>query len=93
MIPTSIGDFIANFTYAYDDGWAAEADNRLRQLPYSIVDSQVAWHSQNKLYTVTLWGKNLLNTAYLVALDSQANGDFAQYAPPRTFGIRLRRDF
>lgn len=93
VIPTPIGDFTANFTYAYDDGWAAEADNRLRQLPYSIVDSQVAWHSSNKLYTVTLWGKNLLNTQYLVALDSQANGDFAQYAPPRTYGIRLRRDF
>jgi hypothetical protein len=38
-------------------------------------------------------GKNLLNTAYLAALHSQANGDFGQYASPRTFGVAFQRTF
>ena len=93
VVPTSVGDFIANFTYSYVDGWYAEADNRLRQGPYSVVNTQIAWHSSDDLYTVTVWGRNMLDTQYLVALDSQANGDFAQYAPPRTFGVTLKRSF
>ena len=93
VVPTAIGDMTANFAYSYDGGWYAEADNRLRQPAYSLINGQIEWSSPDDTMSVTFWGHNLLNEAYLTALDSQANGDFGQYAPPRTFGVTFRRNF
>ncbi len=93
VIPTSVGKFLINGTYGYNSGWFAEPDNRLRQDSYNLVNASLAWHSLADDYRVRLWGKNLSNTAYLVALASQSNGDFAQYAPPRTYGIELEKRF
>ena len=67
--------------------------NRLRQPAYNVVNSSVSWSSANELNKVTLWGNNLSNSQYTVALASQDTGDFAIYAPPRTFGIKYQRKF
>ncbi|MHB8476525.1 MAG: hypothetical protein ACYDBZ_09600 [Steroidobacteraceae bacterium] len=58
-----------------------------------VANNQIAWRSSDRTTSVTFWGKNLLNTAYLTALDSQANGDFGQYGSPRTFGVTFKRTF
>jgi iron complex outermembrane receptor protein len=92
-IPTAVGKCPINGTYGYNSGWFAEPDKRLREGSYNLVNASLAWHSLADDYRVRLWGKNFSNTQYLVALASQSNGDFAQYAPPRTYGIELEKRF
>ena len=93
LIPAALGSVTANVTYAFNDGWYAEPENRLRQPSYNLVNSSVSWSSANELNKVTVWGNNLSNSQYTVALASQDTGDFAIYAPPRTYGIKYQRKF
>jgi outer membrane receptor protein involved in Fe transport len=58
-----------------------------------LIKSRIAWRPSDHAMSVTFWRKNLLNTAYLKTLDSQANGDFGRYAPPRTFGATFKCTF
>jgi iron complex outermembrane recepter protein len=92
-VPTSLGELAFTGVYSYSDGWHVDPDNRLHQPPYSLVNAQTSWTSPSTVNKVTLWGKNLRNTQYTTALASQGNGDYAVYAPPRTFGITFTRRF
>ncbi len=92
-IPTPIGKFKLDATYSYNAGWFAEPDSRLRQSAYALVNTSVSWTSRDGLSTVRFWGKNLTDKQYLSFVASQSNGDFAEYAPPRTYGVALTRQF
>jgi iron complex outermembrane receptor protein len=89
----TFGELDLNAVYSYSDGFFGEADNRLRQPAYHVVNAQTSWNSADQLYTVRFWGKNLTNAAYTSALGSQPNGDFAVFNPPRTYGITVSRKF
>jgi iron complex outermembrane receptor protein len=80
-------------TYAFNDGFYGEPDNRLHQPSYNVVNAQVAWASVDEIYEVRLWGKNLTDADYVSALGSQVNGDFAVFNPPRTYGVTVSRKF
>ena len=80
-------------TVSYNDGFYYEPDNRLHQGPYTILNATATWTSEDENYSIQLWGKNLSNAAYTQGEYSQGNGDYAIYAPPRTFGATLRRNF
>jgi iron complex outermembrane receptor protein len=88
-----IGTLSLTANYSYNAGFAFEPDNRLRQGAYGLVNASTGWESPGKDYSVRLWGKNLSNIQYTTAQYSQTNGDYAIYAPPRTFGITLARNF
>jgi iron complex outermembrane receptor protein len=80
-------------TVSYNDGFYYEPDNRLHQGPYTVLNTSVTWDSPDDAYSVQLWAKNLSNEAYTQAQYSQGNGDYAIYAPPRTYGITVKRSF
>jgi iron complex outermembrane receptor protein len=92
-VPTRVGKASFNVTYAYNSGWYAEPDNRLHQGAYSLVNAQIAFTPVNSLWDFKLWGKNLTNTQYTSELASQENGDYAIFAPPRTYGGTIERRF
>ncbi len=79
----------ANVTYSYNDGWYAEADNRLRQGAYSLINASLKLAQIDGALSLEFWGKNLLDTNYAATLASQTNGDYIQYAAPRTYGVTL----
>ena len=93
LMPAAWGSMTTTLTYAFNDGWYAEPENRLRQPSYNILNASVSWSSTDALNKVTVWGNNLSNSQYTVALASQDTGDFAIYAPPRTYGIKYQRKF
>ncbi len=68
-------------------------DERLRQPPYNVIGAQISWVSDDKLLRVSAFGRNLTNEAYADTLYAQANGDIIQYAPPRTYGVKIERKF
>jgi iron complex outermembrane recepter protein len=88
-----LGAFTLSATYAYNGGFYGEADNRLYQPSYGVVNAQGAWNSPGKLYTVRVWGKNLTNAEYTSSLGSQPNGDFGVFFPPRTYGVTVSMNF
>jgi outer membrane receptor protein involved in Fe transport len=53
----------------------------------------MSWDSPAEIYKVKLWGRNLTDSQYASALGSQPNGDFAVFAPPRTYGATVSRNF
>ena len=87
------GDLTLSATFSYNDGFYYEPDNRLQQASYVIVNTSLTWDSSDELYSVRLWAKNLTDTAYTTGMYAQGNGDYAIYAPPRTFGATLTYNF
>jgi iron complex outermembrane recepter protein len=92
-VPSAVGDFVFNATDAYNSGWFGEPDNRLHQPSYNVVNARSSWSSTDKSYSVSLWGKNLTNKDYATSLVSQSNGDYADFAAPRTYGVTLSKKF
>jgi iron complex outermembrane receptor protein len=92
-VPVPVGIFAVNVTYGYNSGWDAEPDNRLHQPAYSLVNTQLSLTSKGRRNNVKIWGHNLSNSQYAQSLASQANGDYIQYAPPRTFGVTFEHRF
>jgi iron complex outermembrane recepter protein len=92
-IPSSVGEFTLNGTYSHNSGWWAEPDNRLKQPAYELFSAQLSWVPKGGVYEVDLWGKNLANESYALAMFTESQGDVIQYAPPRTFGIRVKATF
>jgi iron complex outermembrane receptor protein len=80
-------------TFSYTAGFYYEPDNRFHQSSYGLVNASVNWADPTDLWSARLWGKNLTNRAYTVAEYAQTNADYAQYAPPRTFGVTVSRHF
>lgn len=92
-IPSTIGDFTLNATWSHNSGWWAEPDNRLKQSAYELVSAQLSWVPKGGAFEIDVWAKNLTNESYALALFTESQGDVIQYAPPRTFGVRLKTSF
>jgi len=62
-------------------------DNRLRQEPYDLVNAQVKWTAPGGRYHVRVFSANLFNTKYFTYASGEEEGDLAQPAAGRTYGI------
>ena len=80
-IPSTIGKFSIAANFYYNDGWAADADNRLQQKSYELLDGSITWRSQNDKISVSVWGRNLTDEFYY---DSTQGGNYAFVAPGRS---------
>jgi len=92
VLPFTSGNFNLTAAYSYSSGWFAEADNRLKQKAYGVLNAGVEWAANNGL-SVKLWGKNLTDETYANWLLANANGDLVFYAPARTYGVSLMMKF
>ncbi len=83
-----------NLTGSYNGDYYIEADNFLRQPAYGLVNTSLAWTSPDKRYTVSIWGRNLLDERIIFNASSQAIGYPTSYGqPPRTYGVTGRLNF
>jgi iron complex outermembrane receptor protein len=89
----SLGTATLAATYSYNAGFYYEPDNRFHQGGYGLVNASATWSTLDELWSVRAWGKNLTQKAYTTAMYAQTNGDYAEYAPPRTFGLTVTRKF
>jgi len=93
-IPTNVGRFVLNGNFYHNSGFFWEANNRLRQAAYQLVDGSLEWWSPSETFGVQLWAKNLFNEDYYAVQLSNANAlDTGGGAPPRTFGATLKAKF
>ena len=91
--PVSFGELDASVTANHNGSYKFEADNFLTQGAYTLLSASLGWQSRDKRYSLTVWGRNLLDEIVLNNGTSQAIGYPVSYGqPPRTFGVtgRLR---
>jgi iron complex outermembrane receptor protein len=91
-VPVGSGELAFNATYAYNDGWKWEADNRTSQKPFHIVNTQIMWTADEDRYSVRIWARNLLKEKYYTQVQS-ALSDLGVAAAPRTYGVTLGGKF
>jgi iron complex outermembrane receptor protein len=58
-IPIAVGRLDLSMTYYYNDGFAWDPDNRLRQAHYNLLSASAGWSSPTDTFGARLWGKNL----------------------------------
>ena len=88
------GDFQPSMTVVYNDGFFWQADNRLRQPAYTLLNTSLLWTDPSGRYDVRLWAKNLTDSVYYVArLGAAGLGDVQERASPRTYGVTLSAHF
>jgi iron complex outermembrane receptor protein len=85
-IPTSSGKFTLAANYYHNSGSYADPQNRLRQVPYDLVDASVSWVSPDGHMLIRIWSKNLTNSFYYQQTNPLNVGDNYVAAAPRTFG-------
>ena len=88
---------------------ANSAPDFLRSLTawHGLLDGHVLWTSENDIWEVEVWGKNLTNTLFITqgaeltflletpedAANPNLHDFFVTPNPPRTFGVTMRRRF
>jgi iron complex outermembrane receptor protein len=71
-----------------------EPSFRIVQPDYVKLNAQIEVKASDDSHlTYQLWGKNLTNVAVIDSAIIISTGDFANYAPPRTFGASVRFQF
>ncbi len=92
-INSSVGPMQLAANYSYNSGYFFAPDNRVRQPAFHLVSSSLSWQPGDGPYSITLWGKNLLDEHYLYSIIEATTGDFGIPAAPRTFGVRASLNF
>ena len=90
-LETEHGTFNFDASWAFNDGFAWDADNELRQPSYSIVDAQMKYTfpGEGQRFAIRLWAKNLTKEKYYVAqIQSDGpRGSSAMPGAPRSYGF------
>jgi iron complex outermembrane receptor protein len=73
----------------HNSGFYWEAEDRLRQGAYQLLNASAEWAAPNGHWGVRIWGKNLNNEKYLTFAQSSSSGDLGSPADPRTYGATL----
>jgi iron complex outermembrane receptor protein len=92
-ISTGYGDFITALNGSYESPFAWDADNRLKQHAYGLLNGSIQWLPIDEHWEVKLWAKNITNTKYSIYTTANVVGDEESPAPPLTFGLTVTHHF
>lgn len=92
-LDTAPGRWTFDADLLHNSGWYGEPDNQLAQRAYNSINADVYIHPHNQPFSIGLWGRNLTNQLVYTAVSGNAVTSLGQYAPPRTYGIRLSAEF
>lgn len=88
-VPVSFGELNANISYAYNSGFYFNADNRVKQDAYGLVNAQLGWTSPKEMYSVRVWARNLFDKQYLQFVSEAPTGDLGSPGMGRTYGVTV----
>ena len=80
------GDYVYE-SFVFDDNDNSCCEYRE---PKNVFDVRLSYKMENPDVTLSLWGKNITNEVYRTWQTGFFNGNFATYAPPRTYGFSAR---
>ena len=87
------GDVLGSLNYSYSSAFAWDADNRLKQPAYGMLNGSIRWIPPGNQWEFMLWGKNLTDVQYSIYTTANVVGDEESPAPPRTFGVSVSHHF
>jgi iron complex outermembrane receptor protein len=91
----NFGMLFGTVSYSYTGNYytGAARDPNLHIGAYGLGNASIGWTSTSDRYQVTLWAKNITDTAYVLTPSSQS-GVLGEYlGEPRTFGITAKARF
>jgi iron complex outermembrane receptor protein len=90
----SSGELGFNVTAAYNDGFYWDADNRVKQPSYTLVNAQVSLTTADERWRLRLWSRNLTDEKYYITVSTSAGfGDAGAPGAPREYGVGLTYRF
>jgi iron complex outermembrane receptor protein len=92
-LATVAGDLFGALNYSYSSAFAWDADNRLKQHAYGLLNSSVRWVPPDSGWDFMVWAKNITDRQYSIYTTANVVGDEESPAPPRTFGITISHHF
>ncbi|AUW57176.1 hypothetical protein C1T17_02805 [Sphingobium sp. SCG-1] len=92
VLPAGSLDF--NVTANYNGDYYFQADNLVRQSPYTLFNASVTWNLPGDAISLKIWGKNLANEKVITSVVEQNIGFPTVFAnPPLTFGGSIAINF
>jgi outer membrane receptor protein involved in Fe transport len=88
---SSLIDF--NVTEAHNSGYFVEADNRIHQAAFDMLNASITWSTPDDHYSLAIGATNLLDKPVIQYGASQSFGYFAAYGAPRIYSIKLTDRF
>ncbi|WP_084399934.1 TonB-dependent receptor domain-containing protein [Henriciella aquimarina] len=86
------GEVTLAASFYHNSGFFSDPENRLEQPSYSLINTSAGYRWDNGM-SVRLWARNLTDERYYTFLQAGPLKDSAAYAPPRTYGFTLAKDF
>jgi iron complex outermembrane receptor protein len=90
---TPFGLVVSSVNGSYESPFAWDADNRLKQHAYGLVNGSVDWMPNDDHWDLRVWAKNITNTHYSIYTTANVVGDEESPAPPPTYGLTVTRHF
>lgn len=87
-IRTGFGEVRPSVNVYFNSGYYFEADNRLKQPEFALVNGVISWRPADRRFEVQLWGRNIFNKKYFSNLSS-TSADVYTAAAPATYGVSL----
>jgi iron complex outermembrane receptor protein len=93
-VPTAPGALRFNLTHSYSSGFYGEADNRLFQEAYHLLNVSATFEPTNSRWRARIYADNLFKEAIAGQISSLNVGYVAHYtSPPLLYGIDLRYEW
>ncbi len=85
----------ARASYSFTDDFAdGNTDDLNTQIPsHEVVDARIAYANLHHGFDVIAWVKNAFDEEYRIQSFAVAGSGFALFAPERTFGLTVRKNF
>lgn len=87
------GELQVTASYSYNDGFYWQPGNFSPEGNYSLLNGRIAWTDPDDRLTYSVWGTNLLDTAYSMYTASTAVGIADALAKPRQIGVGITARF
>lgn len=87
------GDLALSGNFYYTSKVYFDSSNVYSQNGYKLLDLRVQWTDPSGMYTLALWGKNVLDTKYMSSNQATPAGIGATWGTPATYGLEAKVHF
>lgn len=81
------GEVSANVRASYTEGFPWEADGRLQEDDYIVVNATIGWTSRDDVWGAGIIGRNIFEEEYTRVINSTGFGDYYAPSRPATYSV------
>jgi iron complex outermembrane recepter protein len=92
MLPDG-GRIVPSVNFFTSSAFYWDFGNRLKQDPYTMLNTEVSWRLPGGKLSFSLWGRNMLDARVYRSYTTTAASDQGVFGDPRTYGVRVGYKF